>query len=98
MSVFLSENNSAEIVSTKQSINFDLMYFRKKLAKLLNKQDIFIGYVGGSAILPEPLNKEEEKAALDRLKSGDETIRQTLIERNLRLVVYIARKIRQYKK
>lgn len=51
-----------------------------------------IYYIGGSDILPPPLEKEEEDAALDRLRGGDESIRKLLIERNLRLVVYIARK------
>ncbi len=51
-----------------------------------------IYYIGGSDILPPPLEKEEEAEALLRLAGGDENVRQLLIERNLRLVVYIARK------
>ena len=51
-----------------------------------------IYYIGGSDILPPPLEKEEEDEALENLKNGDESVRKTLIERNLRLVVYIARK------
>lgn len=53
-------------------------------------EDIY--YIGGSDILPPPLEKEEETSAIEKLKYGDESIRSTLIERNLRLVVYIARK------
>lgn len=49
-------------------------------------------YVGGSATLPPPLEPEEEAELLQRLQAGDTRVRQTLIERNLRLVVYIARK------
>lgn len=49
-------------------------------------------YIGGSEILPQPLSKEEEQALLERLGQKDFSVRQTLIERNLRLVVYIARK------
>ena len=49
-------------------------------------------YIGGSDTLPPPLEKEEEQELIDRLKAGDFTVRNTLIERNLRLVVYIARK------
>lgn len=49
-------------------------------------------YIGGSEILPQPLSKEEEQELLERLKEKDFSVRQTLIERNLRLVVYIARK------
>jgi RNA polymerase sporulation-specific sigma factor len=49
-------------------------------------------YVGGSEALPPPLTREEEEYLLARLPSGDEAVRSLLIERNLRLVVYIARK------
>ena len=51
-----------------------------------------LDYVGGSDDLPPPLTKEEEEELVANLASGDENIRSTLIERNLRLVVYIARK------
>lgn len=49
-------------------------------------------YVGGSEALPPPLTREEEEYLLARLPGGDEAVRALLIERNLRLVVYIARK------
>ena len=49
-------------------------------------------YIGGSDTLPPPLSREEEGALLSRLDEGDASARQTLIERNLRLVVYIARR------
>lgn len=49
-------------------------------------------YIGGNDALPPPLSKEEEEDLVSRLVTGDETIRSILIERNLRLVVYIARK------
>ncbi|MBQ2829518.1 MAG: RNA polymerase sporulation sigma factor SigE [Oscillospiraceae bacterium] len=51
-----------------------------------------IMYIGGSDTLPPPLPREREAALLERLCSGDITVRQTLIEHNLRLVVYIARR------
>lgn len=51
-----------------------------------------IYYIGGSDVLPPPLTKKEEDDLVSRLVSGDENVRSTLIERNLRLVVYIARK------
>lgn len=51
-----------------------------------------IYYIGGSEALPPPLTKEEEEILLKKLPKGDETARSLLIERNLRLVVYIARK------
>jgi RNA polymerase sporulation-specific sigma factor len=49
-------------------------------------------YIGGSEALPPPLTREEEELLLGRLPSGDPAVRAMLIERNLRLVVYIARK------
>jgi len=48
--------------------------------------------VGGPEILPPPLSVDEEMLLLDKLEEGDFSVRNTLIERNLRLVVYIARK------
>ncbi|WP_100373282.1 RNA polymerase sporulation sigma factor SigE [Bacillus sp. FJAT-45037] len=51
-----------------------------------------IYYIGGSEALPPPLSKEEEAVLLKKLPSGDKAVRSMLIERNLRLVVYIARK------
>jgi len=55
-------------------------------------EDLPIYYIGGSQILPPPLSNEEEAELLDKLSNGEEEIRQTLVERNLRLVVYIAKK------
>ncbi|MEW5921823.1 MAG: RNA polymerase sporulation sigma factor SigE [Bacillota bacterium] len=52
----------------------------------------FVYYVSNSKALPPPLTPVEEQDLLERLKNGEETVRGTLIERNLRLVVYIARK------
>ena len=51
-----------------------------------------IFYIGGSDVLPPPLKGREESDALDALERGEETAKQLLIERNLRLVVYIARR------
>ena len=49
-------------------------------------------YIGGSDILPPPLKREEEGELISRLEGGDEEARNCLIEHNLRLVVYIARR------
>ena len=49
-------------------------------------------YIGGSDVLPPPLKGQEELSALEALERGDEQAKQTLIEHNLRLVVYIARR------
>ena len=49
-------------------------------------------YIGGSDTLPPPLKKEEETALIARMAGGDEEAKSILIERNLRLVVYIAKR------
>ena len=57
---------------------------------LLPQQEIY--YIGGSDILPPPLKGQQEQDALCALEQGDEGAKQQLIEHNLRLVVYIARR------
>ena len=51
-----------------------------------------IMYIGGSDTLPPPLSREEEAILIARLDEGEEEAKAQLIERNLRLVVYIARR------
>ncbi|QWT55807.1 RNA polymerase sporulation sigma factor SigE [Christensenella sp. MSJ-20] len=60
------------------------------LYRLFPRRSVY--YVGGSESLPPPLSREEEAALLARLAQGDQEAKGQLIERNLRLVVYIARK------
>lgn len=55
-------------------------------------KDTYVHYIGGSEALPPPLENDEEIYLLGRLKDDEEVVRAILIERNLRLVVYIARK------
>ena len=57
---------------------------------ILTHQKIY--YIGGNDILPAPLKGQEEQDILELMEQGDETAKQTLIEHNLRLVVYIARR------
>ncbi|MCI7737056.1 MAG: RNA polymerase sporulation sigma factor SigE [Clostridiales bacterium] len=51
-----------------------------------------VAYIGGSDSLPAPLTREEEQALFSRMDEEPSSVRRTLIEHNLRLVVYIARK------
>ena len=49
-------------------------------------------YIGGADVLPPPLKGQEELNTLIALEQGDENAKQRLIEHNLRLVVFIARR------
>ena len=60
------------------------------LLALLPNEPVY--YIGGSEVLPPPLSREAEDAALTALCAGDKSAERTLIEHNLRLVVYIARR------
>ncbi|MCX7922358.1 MAG: RNA polymerase sporulation sigma factor SigE [Clostridia bacterium] len=72
------------------------LYFWIKYLELLAKFKINQGYpvhyIGGSEALPPPLSNDEENYLLNKLESSDYAVKTVLIERNLRLVVYIARK------
>mgnify|MGYP000863202826 CR=1 FL=1 len=68
----------------------NLMEFINRISRILNPGDLH--YVGGSEALPPPLTNEEEAELLDRLEREEMMVKKILIERNLRLVVYIARK------
>ncbi len=66
-----------------------LVQFLKRIGFL---QDESIFYIGGTDILPPPLKGQQELDALEALEQGQEEAKQRLIEHNLRLVVYIARR------
>jgi len=61
-----------------------------QLRRLAKTYDIY--YIHGPQTLPYPLSKEEDAEAMNRLRCGDESVREVFITRNLRLVVYIAKK------
>ncbi len=69
---------------------------RIKLLNLMRRLGLpvesMVYYIGGSEALPPPLSNDEETYLLDKLKQSDFGVKSILIERNLRLVVYIARK------
>ena len=69
---------------------------KEKLLKLLKKLGFFcqntVYYISGADILPPPLKGAEEQSALEKMEGGDECAKQLLIERNLRLVVFISRR------
>lgn len=77
------------VLKTKK-LNLRLSVYKILIKLGLKSDEIY--YIGGSTTLPPPLSKEEEQKLLILLPKGDKSARATLIERNLRLVVYIARK------
>ena len=67
----------------------------EKLKKLLRKFslcDNLLRYINGGEVLPSPFSAEEEAALVEKLENGDEKVKDELVEHNLRLVVYIARR------
>ena len=65
------------------------------LSKLFSDFFVFIGYLTNLNSFPKPLSKKEEEALIVKLREGDEDARNTLIERNLRLVAFVAKKYYQ---
>ena len=70
-------------------MNGKILAFLVKIGWVQQKN---IYYIGGADVLPPPLKGEDEQAALVALEQGDENAKGQLIERNLRLVVFIARR------
>lgn len=68
-----------------------IAFLRESLLSILGIEPPSVFYIGGSDVLPPPLEKEAESAALAALEEGDEKARALLIEHNLRLVVYLSR-------
>lgn len=64
----------------------------RQLIRKMNMRENVLDYICGSEALPLPYSAEEESDLLGKLSSGDEEVKSALIEHNLRLVVYIARK------
>ena len=69
-----------------------MMIFLELMAKMGLMPENGVYYIGGTDVLPPPLKGDEEQLALEQLENGDEAAKQCLIERNLRLVVFIARR------
>lgn len=77
-------------LNMKLRIRLQLLWIRIRAVLAGGYEEVY--YVGGSEALPPPLTREEEEFLLSRLPNGENSVRGMLIERNLRLVVYIARK------
>ena len=73
-------------------LSYLFRYIRNRLERLLGIKPAEIYYIGGSDVLPAPLDKADEEQAVRAMEAGDDSARQELIEHNLRLVVYISRR------
>ena len=69
-----------------------IMQSLKKLIEKFRLSNNVINYINGGEVLPQPLTADEEIKMLEKLKLGETGIKDCLIERNLRLVVYIAKR------
>ena len=86
MNLLQALKNSASVLYVKYIKN-------EKFKDKENSEEIMpIFYIGGSQTLPPPLSPQEEEIAIGKLANKDNEARQLLVERNLRLVVYIAKK------
>ena len=69
-----------------------IMELIKKFAKVFSLSQNILNFIGSGEVLPMPFTTEEENEMLEKLCSGQKDIKDKLIEHNLRLVVYIARR------
>lgn len=64
----------------------------KNLLKIFSFSENLLRYINGGEVLPSPFSAEEEAALVKRMESGEQSVKDKLVEHNLRLVVYIARR------
>lgn len=64
----------------------------KKLLNIFNIDENLLHYINGGDVLPSPYSAEEETALVEKLERGEDGVKDMLVEHNLRLVVYIARR------
>ena len=64
----------------------------KKILRLFDFDENILNYINGGDVLPSPFSAEEEAALVEKLEKGEESVKDALVEHNLRLVVYIARR------
>ena len=74
-----------------------ILFLKDRILAILGLEPPPVFYIGGSTVLPPPLERSEEERLAAQLEAGDEAARQRLIEHNLRLVVYIARRFENTK-
>ncbi len=70
----------------------DVLSIRDRILQIFGLEPAQVYYIGGSDVLPPPLKREAEEQAIAALERGEESARSLLIEHNLRLVVFIAKR------
>lgn len=89
----MNRNFNIRMKSRREWLKTGMLGITERISLLIRKRkEKGIFYIGGSDVLPPPLSAEEEKTLLEEFKMGSSEARALLIERNLRLVVYIAKK------
>ena len=68
------------------------MFLLTNFLEIISNTVLLSGYISGNNVFPLPLDEEEEKFYLEKLKEGDKEAKEVLIERNLRLVAHIVKK------
>lgn len=71
------------------------MWFNSFMTTFIQNILFMLGYMTNTNSFPKPLSAKEERELLQRMKENDEEARNTLIERNLRLVAFVAKKYSQ---
>ncbi|HIY18270.1 MAG TPA: RNA polymerase sporulation sigma factor SigE [Candidatus Blautia avistercoris] len=80
-------------MSVKAAVNYYPVPFISRFSTMVFSKPKEVYYIGGAEVLPPPLSPEKEEMILSRIGSGqDKEAKSVLIEHNLRLVVYIAKK------
>ncbi|MCI6188825.1 MAG: RNA polymerase sporulation sigma factor SigK [Clostridium sp.] len=68
------------------------MFLLTNFLEIISNTVLLSGYISGNNVFPLPLDEEEEKFYLEKLREGDKEAKEVLIERNLRLVAHIVKK------
>ena len=68
------------------------MFLLTNFLEIISNTVLLSGYISGNNVFPLPLDEDEEKFYLEKLREGDKEAKEVLIERNLRLVAHIVKK------
>jgi RNA polymerase sporulation-specific sigma factor len=86
------EGRGSIVLKLFKKLKLGILILYIRILQKLGLEPSSIFYVGSSEALPPPLTNDEESFLIGKLQEGDKAVKPILIERNLRLVVYIAKK------